>query len=90
MSYHVGGVWVATATVIDPASETIVEPSAITFTFVTPTGASIVGVVTKVALGVYESSVQLTEAGPWQVSVLTTGTYEASQPDSIDVLERYG
>ncbi len=90
MAWHVGDVWKPRATVINPETETVAEPGAITFSFLSPRGKRIAGSPTKVSTGVYTATANLTEPGPWSVSVETTGAFQASQPEAINVLERFG
>jgi hypothetical protein len=92
VAYHVGDIWEPKATVTNPQSATPeepVEPGSITFTFKSYKGVETPGTATKVSTGVYKSSIKLTEAGEWSVSVETTSPYEASQPETIPVKPRF-
>jgi hypothetical protein len=88
--WHVGDVWKPRATVIDPETETAVEPGAVSFSFLSPRGKRIAGTPVKIKTGVYTAAVELSEPGPWSVSVESTAPYQASQPEAISVLERFG
>jgi hypothetical protein len=57
----------------------------VTFTFESTKGVKTIGSATKVSVGVWKSSIELTEAGIWKVSVQTTSPYQASQPAQIPV-----
>lgn len=90
--FHVGDVWEPESTVTNPASaepEKPVEPGTIAFTFESPRGVQTTGSNKKVAEGKWKSSQKLTEAGGWKVSVITTGSFEASQPAEIQVKEKW-
>lgn len=87
-AWHVGDIWTPVAMVTDPEAEdpdTPVEPGSITFTFLSYKGVETVGTSTKVSTGVWKSSIELTEAGIWKVSVVTGSPYKASQPAQIAV-----
>lgn len=87
-AFHVGDVWEPQATITNPQSETPdtpVEPGSVTFTFLSPEGVETKGTATKVSVGVWKSSIELTEAGIWKVSVESTAPYKASQPAQIPV-----
>lgn len=90
MAWHTGDIWKPRATVINPETETVGEPGAISFSFLSPRGKRIAGSPTKISLGVYTASIELTEPGPWSVSVVTTPPFQGSQPEAISVLERFG
>jgi hypothetical protein len=57
----------------------------ITFTFLSYRGVEIAGSAWRTTTGVWQSSVELTEAGVWKVSVETSAPYKASQPAQIPV-----
>jgi hypothetical protein len=87
-AFHVGDVWEPQATITNPQSsepEKPVEPGSVTFTFLSPKGVETKGTAAKVSVGVWKSSIELTEAGIWTVSVKTTSPYQASQPAQIPV-----
>ena len=86
--YHVGDIWEPEATITNPQSvtpDTPVEPGSVTFTFLSYKGMETVGTASKVSTGVWKSSIELTEAGMWRVSVITGSPYKASQPAQIPV-----
>jgi hypothetical protein len=88
MAWHVGDVWEPVVTITNPQSETPsepVEPGSVVFTFLSYKGVETVGTATKVATGIWKSSIELTERGVWKVSVETTSPYKASQPAEIPV-----
>ena len=88
VSWHVLDIWEPHATITNPQSETPdtpVEPGSVTFTFQSYKGKETTGTPTKVSVGVWKSSIGLTEAGIWKVSVATTAPYKASQPAQIQV-----
>lgn len=84
-SFHVGDLWMPIATVTSPETGDVVEPGGISFTFLSYRGVEIAGSVWRNSTGVWQSSVELTEAGYWKVSVETTAPYKASQPAQIPV-----
>jgi hypothetical protein len=90
MSYHVGDLWKLTFTVTDPSATNPtepVEPSALTVAITKPDGSTEAPVATKSAVGVYKTSINLTQPGRWHAVASTTGTYQATQPKTITVLE---
>jgi len=84
-AFHVGDLWIPTATVTSPETDAVVEPGGITFTFLSYRGAGIAGSAWRTSTGVWRSSIELTEAGFWKVSVETTAPYKASRPAQIPV-----
>lgn len=92
MAWHVFDVWEPKATITNPQAtepDTPVEPGSVTFTFLSYKGVETIVAATKVSVGVWKSSIELTEAGEWAVSVETTAPYQASQPASIPVKPRF-
>lgn len=89
-TYHVGDLWKLTFTVTDPSAvdpTKPVKPSSFAVTVTKPSGATETPSATEASEGVFTASVNLTEARAWHATAVTTGTYQASQPVSIDVLE---
>jgi hypothetical protein len=92
MAWHEGDIWEPVATITNPQAENPdepVEPGSVTFTFRSYKGVETAGTATKVTVGVWKSSIELTEAGEWSVSVQTTAPYKASQPATIPVKPKF-
>ena len=91
--WHVGDVWEPEAIIKNKAGVQVDPTTSVTFTIKQPSGKLTVLTGSKVGTVVGQwatTPVELTEAGPWTVSVTTKGTYQASQPATIQVLGVYG
>ena len=86
MNWYVGDIWEIDATITDPDTGSKVDPSTVTLTVTNPKGETGAPVsMTKTAVGEYNVTTSLTEAGQWHAVINTTGTYQAAKPETITV-----
>ena len=88
-AFHVGDIWEPESTVKNKKG-VLVKPSQVTYIFKSPAGKETTKTLaaselTEPSEGVFLGSIEVNEAGTWKVSVKTSGGYQASQPEEIQV-----
>ena len=88
MIFHAGDIWEPEATIKNPRTGALDEPSTVSFTFKSPKGRETSPLATKQSEAKWTSTVELTEPGIWKVSVKTTSP-KGSQPAQVRVAGEY-
>jgi len=88
-AFHVGDIWEPEVEFRNKKKE-LVDPASVTGILKKPNGQEVAVTLTKIAVGVYEPAIELTEAGPWTLSAKCTGGYQGSEPETIQCFGVFG